>query len=536
MPSVSFSNPGYYTVNLPVNAYDIFIQVRGARGGNGGRDAGAVGGVGGLTTLQDFTLTQNFIARQIICWVGARGGNGADNLGNAPGGFGGAGLVSGGRGGNAGDPPFSGGGGGGGGASGIIINGVNAICMGGSGGGGGASDNRNGGGSGLAGLAATAVTSVTPTNGGGGGDPGGTDGGGGGGGGGGDNGGGGGGSGQDNNRGGGGGGAGGSTYIGSLVAEFGATVPFQTAGNGFVSLTWDLAPVIDSFTASPNPQTSSSGTPRYDTILSWSAFDYEVLTLTSSIGESWDVTGLFSFDITNLPQSVFDSNSPASRSYTLTATKVGAPTATASTTASAFNDNTPTSVNRLSEAEPFNTNLLELEPNTFYYVTYSISGVDMNTSVIANNNCTISLNAINFGPSRLVQINNLFYVGFTTDGFNQSRTPGGFDDNGRAVGQPNPKVITFTVGTQVVNLNVATKPPIIQELFDAEGQPLSPEAFPNPDIDTVFPNVNTEYVITNSVITNDAQIPVEVKASLPGVQVRVNGGGWQDVREIGTPP
>ncbi|AMO43042.1 hypothetical protein R1080702_033 [Cyanophage S-RIM32] len=240
MPSNTYE-VGTHTLDLPASAYNISLYVRGGRGGRGGTDAAAQGGSGGLTTGQNFTVNQNYQARRFTLYVGNNGGNGVNSAPNAAGGSGGSGLRTGGRGGNAGDPPFSGGGGGGGGASGVAIDGVLVICMGGSGGGGGASNNRGGGNGGAPSTLAGSATTVTPTNGGGGGDPGGTDGGGGGGGGAGDNGGGGGGGGTDNSGGGGGGGRGGSTYRSDYVTAGSSDSNVSTA-DGSIVVSWENAP------------------------------------------------------------------------------------------------------------------------------------------------------------------------------------------------------------------------------------------------------------------------------------------------------
>ena len=240
MPSNTYG-PGTHTLDLGADAYNINISVRGARGGQGGTDASAQGGTPGTTTRQTFTVNQNYQARRFTLYVADNGSNGVNSAPNASGGAGGSGLRSGGRGGNAGDPPYSGGGGGGGGASGVAIDGVLVICMGGSGGGGGASNNRGGGQGGANSGLASDVNTVTPTGGGGGGDPGGTDGGGGGGGGGGDNGGGGGSGGTDNGSGGGGGGAGGSTYRDDYVTAGSANVG-RTAFDGQIIISWENAP------------------------------------------------------------------------------------------------------------------------------------------------------------------------------------------------------------------------------------------------------------------------------------------------------
>ena len=516
MPTSSFSSPGTYTVSIPSNGYNITVQVRGARGGRGGTDASAQGGDGGLTTLQNFTLTQNFGAKTITCYVGGRGGNGANNQPNAAGGGGGGGMSSGGRGGNAGDPPYSGGGGGGGGASGIAINGVNAICMGGAGGGGGASDNRNGGGAGNTSANASATSSVTPTNGGGGGDPGGTDGGGGGGGGGGDNGGGGGGPGQDNNRGGGGGGAGGSTYNSSLITT-GSANTNQTDRDGFVSVSWLEAPATGSISASPQTVTSSTGTPSYSTAISWTSQYADTRTITSSAGETFSGLGTSgTLNITNLPQSNANGVSPATRTYTLTVTNPSGSNVY-SVTVSAYNDNTP--------SNSWTTSFSNLDPVVVGQVLTlgTLSGVDMPTLISVSGAGNFVGSGGSFLASKLFNNGDVVQLKTNTLGFNT-------DVSGQTgiYGKTNTKTVTVTTPSGSFNVSVTTRAPRIREDFNYTN---NINNYPYEDIDLIA-NAPTQYAASAQLDMNDIEIAQEIKVDKPDAQVSVNGGSWQNVRQI----
>ena len=518
MPTSTFSSPGTYTVSLPNNAYNITATVRGARGGRGGTDASAQGGQGGRTTQQNFTFIQNYTARTLTCYVGNNGGNGVNNQPNAAGGSGGSGMSSGGRGGNAGDPPYSGGGGGGGGASGVAVNGVNVICMGGAGGGGGASDNRNGGGAGNTSANASAASSVTPTNGDGGGDPGGTDGGGGGGGGGGDNGGGGGRSGRDNDRGGGGGGAGGSTYHVSYVTA-GSSSTNRTENDGYVSISWSEAlPQINTFTASPNPQSSSNAVPQYTTTLSWTTSFATSITLTSSAGETWanrPATG--SLNITNLPQSNAGGTSPATRTYYLTASNDGGSTSS-NVTVSAYNDNTP--------SNGWTTSFNNLTPNTQVTLNLgTLSGVDMLTTISTSGSGNFvgsggSFSSIrNFSNGQSIQLRTTT-LPFNTDLSGVSSTA--------IYGKNNTKTVTVTTPSGSFNVSVITRAPRIKEDFDYAD---NLNKYPYQDIDLIT-NLPTEYLASAQVDVDDIEIGMEIKVDQADAQVNINGGGWQNVRQI----
>ena len=517
MPTSTFTSPGSYNVSVPSNGYNIQITVRGARGGRGGTDASAQGGVGGTTSIQTFNVTQNFQARTFTLYVGNRGSNGANNQPNAAGGNGGSGMASGGRGGNAGDPPYSGGGGGGGGASGAAVSGVNIICKGGSGGGGGASDNRNGGGGGANAGIANARSSVSPTVGGQGGDPGGTDGGGGGGGGGGDDGGGGGGPGRDNSNGGGGGAAGGSTYHSGYVSS---GAPFtsdgQTAMDGYASITWiNAQPTINSFSANPNPQNSTNGVPSYSTTLSWNTQFADTLTLTSNAGESWNVTGTTSRNITNLPQSNANGTSPVSRLYTLSATNPSG-TVTSNVTVSARNDNTP--------SNSWTTSFSNLAPNTQVDLLLgTLAGVDMPCTISTSGNQNFIGLSSSFSGSRNFNNGEPVTLRTTTLPYNTDVT----GETG-IYGKINTKTVQINTPGGSFNVSVSTAAPRINEIFDYAD---NTNKYPYEDIDFVT-NTPTEYLTSAQIDADDIQIAMEVKVDQPDAEISINGGSWQNVREI----
>ena len=518
MPTSTFTSPGTYNVSIPDNGYSISVTVRGARGGTGGRDASAQGGVGGRTTQQTFTINQNFQARTITCYVGNNGGNGVNNQPNAAGGNGGSGMASGGRGGNAGDPPYSGGGGGGGGASGIQINGVNVVCMGGSGGGGGASDNRNGGGGGVQSVNATASGNFGVSNGGQGGDPGGTDGGGGGGGGGGAGGGNGGGPGRDNSNGGGGGQRGGSRYN-TAYCQAGSASYNQTAMDGYVQVSWlEAAPQITSFTANPSSQNSSTGNPRYDTTLTWNTQYATSVTLTSSAGENFGSQALNgNKSITNLPQSTAGSNSPATRTYYLTATNDGGST-TSNVTVSARNDNVPSS-NWVTS-----TSFTNLEPSTQVTLTLgNISGVDMPTEVSTSGSGNFVGSGGAFSGSQNFSNGNTVQLRTTTLPFNT-------DISGQTgiYGKVNNKTVTVSYPGGSKNITIGTRAPVIAEDFNYANNVGN---YPYEDIDLIT-NSPDEYSLTAQIDADDIEIPMEIKVDQPDAQISINNGSWQNVREI----
>ena len=241
------------TISIPANAINITITVAAARGRSGGNDAEYSPGEGGAGRVGTFTLP-DLTPRSLTFNIGKIGGVGVSSQSNAAGGSGGSGVASGGTGGRAGPQGSSGGGGGGGGATGVYDSLSNSwiIVAGGGGGGGGAAFPGVSGFNGGTGLGwGSSVGSIT--NGGTGGScP--TDGSGGGGGGGGASGGAGGSNGFDVGAGNvraQGGGGGGSGYRSSTVSWTGSSG--SNFGDGYVDVTYTLvSPSIDSYTANPS--------------------------------------------------------------------------------------------------------------------------------------------------------------------------------------------------------------------------------------------------------------------------------------------
>ena len=125
----------------------------------------------------------------------------------------------------------------------------------------------------------------------------------------------------------------------------------------------------------------------------------------------------------------------------------------------------------------------------------------------------------------------LIRVRFNTPGFNTSQTPSGTNGDGLAIGQYNPASgftsYSFSLGPDNYTLNTRVRRPVVEEVFDvliAEGE------YPFPDIDTVF-GVEDQYQ-TESFVADDIEVDTEIKTDDPDVQVRINGGGWQNMREL----
>ncbi len=517
-------------VDLPSNSRNIRVDITAPRGGNGGTDGNPTeaAGTGGSGRVGSFILNTNFVARTLRLRVGGRGENGTDGFDSTEGigGAGGAaGASAGGRGQNQRNTDISGGAGGGGGSSGVYDTFSDAwvAVAGGGGGGGGASDSRDGGDGSNGGGWDTG--NVNPSDGDGfGNEFTSGDGGGGGGGGGGAPGGDRGTQGSDGNFGSTGGSGGQSKYnpsIATIVSGSNGT----NFGNGSITLTYEVVtPVINSFTATPNPQTSGSdGIPNFNTSLSWSTTDAQTVTINQGIGS---VSADGGTTVTNLPQSTAGSNSPATRTYTLTAC-AGTVCVTRNLTVSVTNDNTPNSytVPNQNNVEPSATITTQVGP---------ITGIDMVTSVTGGPGVSVSNNNVNFSSSTTIQNNGIFYVRVTSLPFNTD--PNGLTNTG---------TYSVTVGTIQRFFTVTTRAPDVNETFNYSNKS---DYVPFPDIDTIPDpdadprNQSNQYITSETLLIDDVELGtpngVEIKSSDPNVQIRVKRFGqstfssWQDIRSI----
>ena len=284
------------------------------------------------------------------------------------------------------------------------------------------------------------------------------------------------------------------------------------------TITFTILPAvrITSFTANPNPQTSGiDGVPNYDTQLSWSAIGATSASINQSIG---NVSGSGSTTVTNLPQSTAGSNSPASRTYTLTASD-GFSTDTATVTVSVYNDNTP---NNFSLPNQNNVN-----PNTSVTVSSTISGIDMVTSVNGGPGVQVSTNGSSFSSNTTITNNQTVYARVTSLGFNQSPN-----------GLTNSREFYVDVGTLRRFFTVTTKAPDVNELFNFPDQS---DKVPYPDIDTI--NEPSEpYIVSNELDIDDIELinpsGVEIRTNNGNIQVRIKRqgassvSGWTNVRQI----
>lgn len=342
---------------------------------------------------------------------------------------------------------------------------------------------------------------------------------------------------RDNGNPGGAGGGGGGGSGGSAASGFGGGSRYRSdyvtaaggdavgSGSGFIQVQYQIiTPTIGTFYASPNPQDSSSpiGIPSSTVRLYWSTTDaiqIYVKAGTAMVAPNLAASG--TYDVNTNLQSVAGSTSPATVTYTLYACTSTGFCSTQDITVSVFDDNTPNAF-----APPTQTttgvSLTSLEPNVLYIAQVGpISGIDMATActvnTIASPGVDLSLNGGTWSNTVYIINGGVLLVRFYSLPFNTDPS-----------GLTNSKSIEFSVGSTPGSFFATTRAPDVNETFDIGD---SNANYPYPDIDSLSNNP-LQYIETIAENVNDIEVPVEIKTSDPNIQVKINNGTWQNVRQI----
>jgi hypothetical protein len=283
--------------------------------------------------------------------------------------------------------------------------------------------------------------------------------------------------------------------------------------NGAARLEWDFyPPQINSFTAStqtnPVPGTLSS-----TITLTWSTTYASSVTIDQGVGNVGLNSGGFSVN-TGL-QSVAGSNSPAQRTYTITATGPGG-TVTATATGSVFNDGNPNNYSI--------SNVSNLEPNTLTSTSAgTITGIDVTINAQGGPGVQVSTNNTSWSGSVFVSNNNPLFARAVSPPFNTN--PSGLTNSSQFYVDVGPLRRFFTL---------TTRAPDVNESFN---YPNEDDRVPFPDIDTI-PDPAEPYIVSNTLTVDDVEIDVELKTNNSNAQVRVKQAGsstwgnWTDIRSI----
>lgn len=468
-----FSNT---TVVIPATASNITITVAGAKGGSGGSDTNGVGGSGGAGRIGTFTLP-SYVARTLTVQPGGIGVDGPGCFGRGT--VRSSGSISGGGGGAASGCSGSGGGGGSGSAVFDTLANNYIIVAGGGGGGGGGAWNRNGANGNVGGLWTNLGTIGGGSNGN---SASCDDGAGGGGGGGGASGGAAGTGGCDNVNGGGAGGGGGSGYLSSYATL--TSTNTNSSGAGYVTVSYtQVIPQITSFNYTPNPQTSTSGTPTSTVVFQWQTVDAAAVSIDQNVGNvTANGVSSGSRSVNTDLQSISGTNSPATKTYTLSAIN-GNNVTTSSVTVQVYNDNVPNDF--------IVPSLFDVEPNTSYDISVgTITGIDMPTiaTVGGSDGVQLSKNLVNYTNSLTISSGDSLTIRATS-------LPVNTDPNGT----PNIKEIYLDIGPVRRYFQLVTREPDLEETFDVADNKL---AWPFPKID-ITPVVVNQYTTSPTTLTVD---------------------------------
>ncbi len=279
-------------------------------------------------------------------------------------------------------------------------------------------------------------------------------------------------------------------------------------------------PTVTYFSATPNPQNSSNGTPQYSTALVYSSSGLGITSahVASSIGETWVVGSSGTLGIGNLPQSNANGTSPAQRTYSFKVCNNRGCSPWSSVTVSAYNDNTP--------SNGWTTSFTNLEPNTQYTVTVgTLSGVDMPTTISTSGSSNYVGNGGSFSGSRSFTNGQTVQLRTTTLPFNTSMSGVGAN---ATYGNTNSKTVTISHPGGSFNVACTTKAPVVKEIFNYAD---NKDKYPHEDIDLITNNP-LEFTTSAQIDVDDIEIAQEIKVDDPDAQVSINNGTWQNVREI----
>lgn len=95
-------------------------------------------------------------------------------------------------------------------------------------------------------------------------------------------------------------------------------------------------------------------------------------------------------------------------------------------------------------------------------------------------------------------------------------------------GKENTKTVTVTTPSGSFNVNFKTRAPVVKEDFDMVDVK---NKYPFEDIDLIT-NTPTEFSVAPQITADDIEIGMEIKVDQPDAQISINGGAWQNVRQI----
>ena len=315
-------------------------------------------------------------------------------------------------------------------------------------------------------------------------------------------------------------------------------------GQGYAGWAWYWAdPVIDSITVTnqfnTNPPNSGGiQLPPSSTVnIAWNTSNAQTVEVrkagsiycidTNGAGGNCDInTGL---------QSTAGSNSPATTFYNVLAWGYGGNFVKQSVNVSVKNDWTPNVSNTW-----ITKTFINQPPEEVVTIDIgSVQGVDIPVwGYVSDSGCAISNNITTSSNPFKFTNGDSIYLTIPTPYYEVDITGRTSEETGNVAS----KTVTIFLGSQNFNVTVQVARPVIEETFDfsnVEGK------YPYQDIDLID-NSPEEFMVTNVQTADDielsrskigsdlgsGEISTEIKTDNPNVEIQINNGTWQSVREI----
>lgn len=210
--------------------------------------------------------------------------------------------------------------------------------------------------------------------------------------------------------------------------------------------------------------------------------------------------------------------SPRVRSWTMTTTSPNGCVASETSSVNIYNDDCP--------SDSWTTSHTNLDPGTLVDLTLgTIQCADAPVTVTASGSGNFVGSGGSFSTSKDFTSGQTVQLRTTTLGFNTDIS--GLSSTAE-FGKTNSKTVSVDFGCYSKNITVTTKAPKIRETFNYAD---NINKYPYEDIDLIS-NSPTQHLTTAQENMGEIEIAVEIKVDKPDAQVRVNGGGWQNVRSI----
>ena len=208
-------------------------------------------------------------------------------------------------------------------------------------------------------------------------------------------------------------------------------------------------------------------------------------------------------------------SSPVVNTWTMTASSPNGCAVSETRSTNIRNDSNPTN--------SWTTSFINLEPSTQVTLTLgTMQCIDAPSTVVAVGSGNFVGNGGSFSGTRNFTNGQTVQLRTTTLPFNTSTSGSG------STGSTNTKTVTVNFDNYSRTITIQTRAPVIREDFN---YPDNINKYPFEDIDLISNNP-TENLTTAQLPMNDIEIPVEFKASNGNTQIRINGGSWQNIREI----